>query len=150
MNRLQEAEEVLEQQVRRGNLIHVPSVCQLLGRACVVLGRIEDAQRVARQAMEGLRARPEILPRVLLALADIARPSRSLRSRGERETVSRSHGGRRATGPGPIIAHCHLGLGGLYSRLSRRQEAGEHLTIARQMYREMDMTFWLKQVEQEA
>ena len=45
----------------------------------------------------------------------------------------------------PIVAHCHLGLGKLYRRTGKRQEAQEHLAIARTMYREMDMPFWLEQ-----
>jgi tetratricopeptide (TPR) repeat protein len=47
----------------------------------------------------------------------------------------------------PIVAHCHLGLGRLYRRAGKRQEAQEHLTIATTMYREMDMRFWLEQAE---
>src|SRR5262249_44490771 len=46
----------------------------------------------------------------------------------------------------PILADCHLGLGRLYSHTGKRQEAQEHLIVARTMYREMDMTFWLMQV----
>jgi hypothetical protein len=49
----------------------------------------------------------------------------------------------------PLIAHCHLGLGKLYGRTGRRQEAHEHLTTATTMYREMDMTYWLEQAEAE-
>jgi hypothetical protein len=49
----------------------------------------------------------------------------------------------------PLIAHCHLGLGKLYRRTGKRQEAQEHLTIATTMYREMDMTYWLEQAESE-
>jgi uncharacterized protein HemY len=43
----------------------------------------------------------------------------------------------------PLIAHCHLGLGKLYRRTDKREQAQEHLTIATTMYREMDMTYWL-------
>jgi tetratricopeptide (TPR) repeat protein len=49
----------------------------------------------------------------------------------------------------PLIAHCHLGLSKLYRRTGKRQEAQEHLTTATTMYREMDMRFWLEQVEAE-
>ena len=49
----------------------------------------------------------------------------------------------------PLIAHCHLGLGKLYRRTGKRDQAQEHLTTATTMYREMDMRFWLKQVEAE-
>ncbi len=47
----------------------------------------------------------------------------------------------------PLLAHCHLGLGKLYLRIGKRQEAQDHLATAATMYREMDMRFWLKQAE---
>jgi tetratricopeptide (TPR) repeat protein len=43
----------------------------------------------------------------------------------------------------PEVAHCHLGLGKLYRRIGKREQAREHLTTATTMYREMDMTYWL-------
>ena len=49
----------------------------------------------------------------------------------------------------PLVAHCHLGLGKLYRRTDKRQEAQEHLTTAATMYREMDMRFYLEQAEAE-
>jgi hypothetical protein len=49
----------------------------------------------------------------------------------------------------PLVAHCHLGLGKLYRRTGKRQEAQEHLTTATTMYREMGMTYWLEQAEAE-
>jgi tetratricopeptide (TPR) repeat protein len=49
----------------------------------------------------------------------------------------------------PLVAHCHLGLGKLYRRMGRRQEAQEHLTTATSMYREMGMTYWLERAEAE-
>jgi tetratricopeptide (TPR) repeat protein len=49
----------------------------------------------------------------------------------------------------PLIAHCHLGLGKLYRRTDKREQAEEHLTTATTMYREMDMRFWLEKAEAE-
>ena len=47
----------------------------------------------------------------------------------------------------PLVAHCHLGLGKLYRRTGKRDQAQEHFTTATAMYREMDMRFWLEQAE---
>ncbi len=47
----------------------------------------------------------------------------------------------------PLVAHCHLGLGKLYRRTGKRQEAQEHFANATSMYREMDMRFWLEGAE---
>jgi len=47
----------------------------------------------------------------------------------------------------PLIAHCHLGLGKLYRRTGKREQARDALTTATTMYREMGMTYWLEQAE---
>ena len=45
----------------------------------------------------------------------------------------------------PLVAHCHLGLGKLYRRTGKREQAQDLLTTATMMYREMDMAYWLEQ-----
>ena len=52
-----------------------------------------------------------------------------------------------ALGMRPLQAHCHLGLGTLYATLGQREQARAALTMAIEMYRAMDMTFWLPQTE---
>jgi hypothetical protein len=52
-------------------------------------------------------------------------------------------------GMSPLVAHCHLGLGNLYRRTNKREQAQEHLAIAAMMYREMGMTYWLEKAEAE-
>jgi tetratricopeptide (TPR) repeat protein len=49
----------------------------------------------------------------------------------------------------PEAAHCHLGLGKLYRRTDKREQAQEHLATATTMYREMGMTYWLGKAEAE-
>lgn len=49
----------------------------------------------------------------------------------------------------PPTAHCHLGLGKLYRRAGKREQAQDHLTAASSMFREMDMQIWLEQAEAE-
>jgi hypothetical protein len=49
----------------------------------------------------------------------------------------------------PLAAHCQLGLGKLYRRTDRREQALEHLRTATIMYRETDMCFWLAEAETE-
>ena len=47
----------------------------------------------------------------------------------------------------PLQAHCHLGLGTLYLKLGRPEQARIELTTAIELYRAMDMTFWLPRAE---
>jgi tetratricopeptide (TPR) repeat protein len=47
----------------------------------------------------------------------------------------------------PLQAHCHRGLGTLYAATGQREQARSALITAIEMYRAMDMTFWLPQTE---
>jgi hypothetical protein len=47
----------------------------------------------------------------------------------------------------PLVAHCHRGLGELYRRADKREEARAHLATASTMYREMGMSVWLEKAE---
>jgi tetratricopeptide (TPR) repeat protein len=47
----------------------------------------------------------------------------------------------------PLQAHCHLGLGTLYAKLEQREQARAELSTAIELYRTMEMTFWLPQAE---
>jgi Flp pilus assembly protein TadD len=47
----------------------------------------------------------------------------------------------------PLQAHCHRGLGILLTRIGRLEEARTELKAAIELYRAMEMTFWLPQAE---
>ena len=47
----------------------------------------------------------------------------------------------------PLQAHCHRALGTLYAKTRRQEQARSELSAAIEMYRAMDMTFWLPQAE---
>ena len=45
----------------------------------------------------------------------------------------------------PLQAHCHRGLGMLYATTGQREQARAALSSAIDLYRAMEMTFWLPQ-----
>ena len=47
----------------------------------------------------------------------------------------------------PLQAHCHLGLGTLYAQTRQVAQARAELAPALDLYRAMEMTFWLPQAE---
>jgi tetratricopeptide (TPR) repeat protein len=47
----------------------------------------------------------------------------------------------------PLQAHCHLSLGTLYVKTGQREQARAALSTAVDLYRAMEMTFWLPQAE---
>jgi hypothetical protein len=47
----------------------------------------------------------------------------------------------------PLQAHGHHRLGTLYAKIDRREQAHVELSTAIDLYRSMDMTFWLPEAE---
>ena len=47
----------------------------------------------------------------------------------------------------PLQAHCHRGLGTVYAATGQWEQARAALSAAIDLYRPMDMTFWLPEAE---
>jgi tetratricopeptide (TPR) repeat protein len=50
----------------------------------------------------------------------------------------------------PLVARCHLGLGTLYRNVRDHEKARVQLATAIEMYRSMEMAFWLDRADSEA
>ena len=120
-----------------------------LGEARLLAGRLEEALALAERALALARAQQargiEAYP--LWLLGEIAaRRSPSERPQAEglyRQALELAD----ALGMRPLAAHCHLGLGTLYCQMGQLEEVGASLSTAIDMYRSMEMTFWLPQAE---
>jgi tetratricopeptide (TPR) repeat protein len=149
LNRLREAEQLLEREAARGYVDQLGWVYYSLGRSCLLLGRLDEARRLGDRAIESSPSHPGFAAHALHLLGDIAtHPDRFDAESGEahyRQALALAE----PRGMRPLVAHCHLGLGTLYRRTGNGQHAQEHLTTAITMYREMDMRFWLEQAEAE-
>jgi hypothetical protein len=112
-----------------------------LGGAYLLDGRLADATRIAQDGLAAARQRGErgVEGRLLRLLGDIAaHPDRLGVDTAEahyRQALALAE----ELGLRPLLAHCHLGLGKLYRRATKRPEAREHLTTAATMFGEMDM-----------
>jgi tetratricopeptide (TPR) repeat protein len=118
-----------------------------LGRACLLLGRLDEALSIGRLCDRSLPAASGYSAHATHLLGDIAtHPDRFDADSGEahyRQAVALAE----PRGMRPLAAHCHLGLGTLYRRTGKREQTQEHLITATTMYREMDMRFWLEKAE---
>jgi len=148
-----EAVACLEEAVEAGESTDgvAPSTLVSLGRAYLSAGRPDDAAGRAREALAACRERTSrnLEANAIHLMGDIAAgrepPALEEAVQHYRQAlVLASELGLR-----PLVAHCHLGLGKLYRRTGKRQEAQGHLATARTLYREMDMRFWLEQTEAE-
>ena len=146
LNRLRECEELLERQLARGRVGNGWARYSL-GRACLLLGRLDEAWRFGRGAVDSASGRIDFVPDTLQLLGDIAsHPACFDAESGEayyREALALAE----SRGMRPLIAHCHLGLGRLSARLGKREQATEALGVAATMYCDMDMRFWLEQAQ---
>ena len=149
LTRLREGEQLLERHVARGYLGIVGWDYYSLGRAALLLGRLDEARSLGNRAVKYSPSHPGFAAHALHLLGDIAtHPDRFDAERGEayyRQALALAE----PRGMRPLVAHCHLGLGKLYRRTGKREPARQHLATAMTMYREMDMRFWLEQAEAE-
>jgi class 3 adenylate cyclase/tetratricopeptide (TPR) repeat protein len=147
--RLREGEQAIERHVAKGYLGIVGWTYYELGRAGLVLGDLNKARYLGDRAVNCSPSHPGSAAHALHLLGDIAtHPDRFDAESGEvhyRQALALAE----PRGMRPLVAHCHLGLGKLYRRTGKREQAHEHLASATTMYREMGMTYWLEQVEAE-
>ncbi len=144
-SRVRECEQLGQRLAASGVVGHRSWADQSMGRACLLLGRLDEAQRLGERAIESSPGHAGFAGHALHLLGDIAtHPDRfdaesGLAHYGKALALAAPRGMR------PLVAHCHLGLGRLYQRIGSRARAREHLTTATAMYREADMQYWLEQ-----
>ena len=123
LNRLREGEQLLERQAARGIVGHLGWAYHSLGRACLLLGRLDEARRLGDRAVESSPSQPGFAAHALHLLGDIAtHPDRFDAESGEahyRQALALAE----PRGMRPLVAHCHLGLGKLYRRTGKREQA---------------------------
>jgi tetratricopeptide (TPR) repeat protein len=130
--------------------VHVQTPCSLsLGEAQMLAGHLEDAHSLAERT---LSLACEYQQRghqayALGLLGDIAARRESPESVQAEAYYRQALALADELGMRPLLAHCHLGLGTLYARIDRREQARAELSAAIALYRAMDMTFWLLQAE---
>jgi DNA-binding NtrC family response regulator/tetratricopeptide (TPR) repeat protein len=127
---------------------HSLSVLQL-GEAYLIAGQLDDARAAADRGLKLVRERGEhgYEAWALRLLGEVV----SQQDHRDRATADEHYRAAIALaselGMRPLVAHCHLGLSKLERRTGGHVKAQEHLTTATTMYREMNMGFWLAQVE---
>jgi len=147
-NRLDEALVLVGRSIEefRGRALYRrPALVTLFaGMTCRLAGRLDEATAHARDALaltRRLGARGSEAEALALS-GDLALDTSA-------EDADEHYRGALALaselGMRPLVAHCHLGLGSLYGRMSKRQQGQAHLGTAATMFREMEMRFRLDQ-----
>ena len=124
--------------------------CRLpLGEAQLLAGHLEEAHTLAERALAHARAHQErghqaYALRLLGEIAAHRDPPESAPAEAHyRQALTLAE----ALGMRPLQAHCHRGLGTLYAKIGRDEQARAELSTAIELYQAMAMTFWLPQAE---
>ena len=126
------------------------ALCSLpLGEAQMLAGRLEEAYTCAERTLALARTHQErgneaYALRLLGAIAthrDL--PDVTLAAAHYQQALALAQ----ELGMRPLAAHCHRGLGMLYAKIGQRKQARTALATAIEMYRAMEMTFWLPETE---
>jgi len=117
----------------------------------LLAGNIQDSKRTADRALELAVASDERgnEASILRLLAEISASETPPALEAAVSFYERAKPLAGELGMRPLVAHCQLGLGKLFRRIGKPQEAREHLATATALYREMDMRFWLERAEAE-
>jgi tetratricopeptide (TPR) repeat protein len=142
-------EEAISESLRTGGLRGQAYRVAWLSEICRLAGRREEAWQHASQALDlarqqkarGDEARALHQLGVVHAHADPPDAEQAEAHYQQALALAEELGMR------PLQAHCHLGLGTLHSRIGRVDQARTNLATAIDLYRAMEMTFWLPQAE---
>jgi tetratricopeptide (TPR) repeat protein len=126
------------------------ALCSLpLGEAQVLASRLEEAHTLADRTLTHAREHQERGNEAyaLRLLGDIAAhrelPESELAETHYRQALALAE----ELGMRPLQAHCHRALGTLDVMTGQGEQASTALSTAIELYRAMDMTFWLPQAE---
>jgi class 3 adenylate cyclase/tetratricopeptide (TPR) repeat protein len=139
----------MEQMSATEAIVH-QALCRLsLGEAQLLAGRLEEAQALAERALVLARTHQERGHQAyaLRLLGEIAAHRDSSDVEQGEEYYRQALALAEELGMRPLQAHCHLGLGTLYATTGQREPARAELSTAIELYRSMEMTFWLPQTE---
>jgi tetratricopeptide (TPR) repeat protein len=120
-----------------------------LGEAQMLAGRLGEAHALAERTLALARTYQERGHEAyaLRLLGDIAARREPMESAQAEAYYQQARTLAEELGMRPLVAHCHRGLGTLYATTGQTEQAGVELSTAIEMYRAMDMTFWLPQTE---
>jgi tetratricopeptide (TPR) repeat protein len=141
--------QALEQATAMG-MVRYQLLCRLpLCEAQLLAGRLEEAHALGAGAVTHARTHQERGHEAyaLRLLGDIAGRREPPESEPAEAHYRHALALANELGMRPLQAHCHLGLGTLYAKIGRSEQAHAELSTAIELYRAMDMTFWLPQAE---
>lgn len=147
---VEHAEHAVERADSLGITRYQPLRVTLLSNAYLLAGRCGDAHAAAQRALELARRYLEKGPEawaLYLIAASITQFDPNEQKGVLDDYLAALHLAQKLE-MRPLVAHCHVGMGQLQQRMGRQSEAKAELLQATELYRQMDMQFYLRQAEE--
>jgi len=141
--------QAMEQSIAIETVAFQPHCSLSLGEAQLLASRLEEAHALAEHTLAHAREHQErgTQAYALRLLGETAvhhaSPDVDEAAAHYRQALTLAD----ELGMRPLQAHCHRCLGTLYAKTGRQEQARAELSTAIEMYRAMDMIFWLPQAQ---
>jgi tetratricopeptide (TPR) repeat protein len=147
--RVAEAIPLLEQATSMSIMVFHALALAWQSEASLLAGRMDEALALAERALKVCREHKERGHEAwaLRLLGDIAAQRHPPAAEPAEDYYRQAMALADELGMRPLLAHCHLSLGTLYAKIGRTGPARAALSAAIELYRAMEMTFWLPQAE---
>jgi tetratricopeptide (TPR) repeat protein len=120
-----------------------------LGEGYLLSGRLADASDLAERALQLSRTHKERGHEAwaLKLLGDISRHCSPAKTEKAEDYYRQAYARSRELGMRPLQAHCHVGLSHILVANGKLDEAQSELRAAIDLYRSLELTFWLPETE---
>jgi tetratricopeptide (TPR) repeat protein len=142
-------DQMLERLATGRRMLHQALVLTELSEACLLVGRVDEASALAARLLELSHTHTGYVyqAHACRLLGEVARrrepPDLDQAATHYRQALALAE----EVGMRPLQAHCHFGLGTLYAKTDQAEQARVELSTAINLYRAMEMTFWLPEAE---
>jgi DNA-binding SARP family transcriptional activator len=151
--RMSEALPLLEEAAKRSGsmkwMVTHPWNLTDLSEAYLLAGRVADAMESAQRALRLARIHKQrgLEADILRIIGEILSSQAPPKLEKAEEYYHRAMALANELGKRPLVAHCHFGLANLSRKSGRHHATREHLTLARDLYCRMEMSFWISRAD---
>jgi class 3 adenylate cyclase/tetratricopeptide (TPR) repeat protein len=153
--RFSEAERLLREALNEAALMRMAvfhsQMVMWLSEARLLMGAVGEAAALAADALDSTREKHEagLEGWALRLMAEVTAQEEPFDVARAEDLYRQAIQQAERLGMRPLIARCHLGLGSLYRRAGKDQDARAHLGTATGFFREMQMPLWIDRVDAE-
>jgi tetratricopeptide (TPR) repeat protein len=140
-------DQVLDRVASGSRMLNLGPVLTDLSETLLLVGRVDEASLIAERLLKLSRTGSSYQAHAYRFLGEVAMRRDSPDIDQAANHYQQALALANELGMRPLQAHCHRGLGTLYRQTEQPEQARAELSTAIDIYRDMEMTFFLSQAE---